>query len=69
MQECIRASTKLVELSRKENALTEAECDTIVSLAQDLMRQFGPGRPQHDAPNAPSALVHQAAFSADWEVP
>jgi hypothetical protein len=49
MREYIRVSTTLLELSREEGALTGAECDAIVSLAQDLEKTFGPSRQQGDA--------------------
>jgi hypothetical protein len=65
----ISVSVKLLELAHEENALTGAECDAIVSLAQDLERQFGPACQQHDAPTDPLlAQLHMATFSADWEV-
>jgi len=65
----ISMSVKLLELAREENALTVEECDAIVSLAQDLERQFGPSPQQHDAPTDPLlARLHTATFSADWEV-
>lgn len=65
----IRFSVKLLELAHEENALTGAECDAIVSLAHDLERQFGPSPQQHHAPTDPLlARLHQATFSADWEV-
>jgi hypothetical protein len=47
MRAYIRVSTTLLEL--EEGALTGAECDAIVSLAQELEKKFGPLRQQRDA--------------------
>jgi hypothetical protein len=45
----IHVSTTLLKLADEDGALTRAECDAIVSLAQELEKKFGPSRQQHDA--------------------
>lgn len=51
------------------NRLTSAERDAIASLAHDLETQFGPSHQPRNAPTDPLlARLHEATFSADWEV-
>lgn len=49
VREYMRTGITLLDLAPKDGALTGAECDAIVSLAQELEQKFGPLRQQRDA--------------------
>jgi hypothetical protein len=49
VREYMRTGITLLDLAPKDGALTGAECDAIVSLAQDLETKFGSSRQQSDA--------------------